>query len=109
MLKIGFSTGCLYKFLDTKECLRKYKKIGVSTVEIIAYENISDAWVDEVFDKDLSGFEYVSLHAPIIDYSNDQKTVHRLKKIGEINKLRKLDLVVFHPDRISDFSLFEHL
>ena len=109
MPKIGFSTGCLFKFLDTKESIKRFKEEGIEAIEIVAYGGITDEWVDKVFDTKLSGFEYVSLHAPNVDYGNDQKTFDLLEKIGEIDKLRKLDLVVFHPDRIIDLSLFEGL
>jgi hypothetical protein len=110
-IKLGFSTGALYKTHSTKDALRLYRELKYNVVELgfMKPEEIGGYRLDEISENDLVGFRYVSLHAPNIDYACNAETERIFKEIENINILRKLDLVVFHPDRISDFAVFENV
>ncbi|HLC78435.1 MAG TPA: hypothetical protein VJH92_04885 [Candidatus Nanoarchaeia archaeon] len=108
--KIGFSTGTLHKSLDMCGALEKIREIS-SIVELnfvrdyeLTYEKVS-----KLLTNDLDFFDYVSLHAPAVEYYNDEKSERIFKEISRIDKARKLDHVVFHPDQIRDFSIFHDL
>jgi hypothetical protein len=109
-LKFGFSTGSLHKEFSTKEALAFLKKSGIKVVELgfVKMDRIQKGWADELTEEDLEGFNYMSLHSPVIKYGKNIETEIVFEKINKINKLRKLDLVVFHPDTVEDFSVFEN-
>lgn len=109
MKKIGFSTGCFFEYLSTIESLNILKKEGLEVVEVVAYREIKEDWINDIFGEGLPDFEYVSLHAPNVSISNGREMYSLFKKIERINKLRKLDLVVFHPDKIWDFDIFKNV
>lgn len=108
-IKLGFSTGALYKTHRTKDALKLMRSLGYDTVELgfVKLKKGEEDWLDELTEKDLEGFEYVSLHAPKFNYGKNEGTDSFFKKIRRIDNLRKLDVVVFHPDSVEDFSVFQ--
>jgi len=110
-IKLGFSTGTLHKTHSTKEALKIMRSLGYDTVELgfVNFQRIKDGWLDEISAEDLIGFKYVSLHAPKLNYGNNSDTELIFEKIGKINKIRKLDTVVFHPDPVEDFNVFKNV
>lgn len=110
-LKIGFSTGCFYRELSVKEALKFLKDFGIDVAEfkIGTIDDIKNGKIDTLSKEDLAGFRYLSLHAPVVNYGNNDDTKIVFKKINELHKIRKLDMVVFHPDTVEDFSVFENL
>lgn len=110
-MKLGFSTGSLHKHFSAKEALRFFQNLGHDTVEIglVKMARVTDGWADEIEIEDLKGFQYISLHAPVIDYGDNDETKLVFEKIERINKLRKLDAVVIHPNTVKDFSVFHGL
>ena len=107
---LGFSTGVLHKTHTTKEALKIIKDIGCTAVELgfVKMEQIEQGWLDKISPEDISSFRYVSLHAPKFDYGNNAGTEVLFKKMAEVNALRKLDCVVFHPDCVKDFGVFKN-
>ena len=110
-LKVGFSTGAFHKEFSTKESLSFLKGLDVKVVELgfVKMERITQGWVDELSKEDLEGFDYISIHAPVIQYGKNSETELVFSKLKKINELRKLDLMVFHPDTVEDFSVFDNL
>lgn len=108
-IKLGFSTGVLYKTHRTKDALKLMRSLGYDTVELgfVKMSRVAEEWLDELTEKDLEGFEYVSFHAPKFNYGKNEGTDSIFKKIRRIDNMRKLDAVVFHPDPIEDFSVFD--
>jgi len=110
-LKVGFSTGAFHKKFSTKESLSFLKGLDIKVVELgfVKVERMYSGWADEVTKEDLGSFDYISLHAPVIQYGKNSETEFVFSKLNKINDLRKLDLVVFHPDTVEDFSVFNNL
>lgn len=110
-MQIGFSTGALYKFCTIKEALNLYKKHNIKTVElgVLKIDSIKKGLLGQITKEDLNYFDYVSFHAPKFEYRNDIGTMEIFEQISKINKLRKLNLVVFHPDSVQDFKIFDNV
>ena len=108
-IRLGFSTGALYKTHRTKEALKTMRDLGYDTVELgfVKLNRIEEGWLDEITREDLRGFKYVSFHAPKFNYGKNEGTKSIFEKIEKINGIRKLDTVVFHPDPIEDLSVFK--
>ncbi len=107
-IQLGFSTGALYKFCTTKKALGIFRSLGFSIVElgVVGLESVAKGWLDEITPEDLKGFDYVSLHAPKFDYGDNKGTKAIFAKIERVNKMRELETVIFHPDLITDLSVF---
>ena len=110
-IPLGFSTGSLAKLMTAKEALAVIHQLGCGVVELgfLRFERIKSDWLDEISSKDLTDFYYVSLHAPKINYGYNEQTRFVFKKILGFNKKRKLDTVVFHPDLVEDFNIFNNV
>ncbi len=105
-LKLGFSTGCLHKRLDTAEALKNIRHAGSDHVELGFVKGLDNEWLSKVTPTDLDRFKYVSLHAPKFGYDNNEESLDILKKIKHFNDhIRNLNLVVFHPDPIKNFDV----
>ena len=107
-IKLGFSTGTLYKDLETKRAIPVIKSLGCKYIELTVEEFWSDQ-LDRINEKDLEGFEYVSFHAPMVNYGKNSDTKKFFERMADFSKKVRLDLVVFHPDTVEDFSVFENL
>jgi len=108
-LNLGFSTGVLHKSHTAKEALEIIKDIGCNALELgfVKLNRIEEGWLDKISKEDIAPFRYVSFHAPKFNYGNNRKTEEIFQKIEKIDAIRKLDLVVFHPDCIEDFDVFK--
>jgi len=106
--RVGFTTGTLHKHCNAVEAMKIFRESGVSVLELGDFWGLDKtrALDETTFANSLRDFEYVSLHAPKIEYGANEKTEEVIKKITEINSLRKLDNVVFHPDCVKDFNIF---
>ncbi len=111
MFLLGFSTGSFYKTgLDLAESIEVIRKLDCRALELGLVKNQQEFLSGELQHLDpevLNGFEYVSLHAPLIDYRNNEETRKILREIAVLSKKFFLDLVVFHPDLVYDFSLLD--
>lgn len=109
--RIGFSTGALYKRCNAAEAIKIFKENGVSVLELAGFFGVDAirAADEAAFAKLLQGFKYISLHAPKIEYGANKETKEFFDGINKINALRKLDLVVIHPDCVKDFNVFNEV
>lgn len=109
-VKLGFSTGCLYKTgLNLHQQLEAIAALGCTAVELnfIKTAELVTTSKSDVCRHELAPFDYVSLHAPIYAYCHNNTTFDIFAAIRKINRIRNLDMVVFHPDTVHDFSVFE--
>jgi len=109
-INLGFSTGCLYQSdLSITNALRTIRRAGCRVVELgfVKLDNFWSHQLDEIQLCDLSFFDHVSLHAPTYSYGNDLTTEAIFAKIERLNRVRTLDLVIFHPDAIVDRTVFD--
>lgn len=109
---IGFSTGVVHKQMNTKEATNLIRSIGCNAVELgfVRKQRIGDGWMNMLTAEDLNGFDFVSVHAPSdLEYKKDRQTSDVLDGLKKLNKIRPLDLVVFHPQKEMDLSLFTNL
>lgn len=109
--RVGFSTGALYKYCNVAEAIKIFKENGVSVLELAGFFGVDAirATDETTFARLLQDFEYISLHAPKIEYGANKETKEFFDGVNKINALRKLDLVVIHPDCVKDFSVFTDL
>ncbi|MBI2063607.1 MAG: hypothetical protein HYT65_01275 [Candidatus Yanofskybacteria bacterium] len=108
-VRLGFSTGCLYRSgLSEVGRLNFLRDIGCRTVELgfVKFKDFIGVEFWKLRASDLRGFDYVSLHAPVSNYGFNGDTVEIFQQINWLNSWRPLDLVVFHPDTVEDFSIF---
>ena len=102
---VGVSSGALYQSCDTKHALRLIAAAGCQAVELGFVKNKNWEWLAAIQSADVAPFSYVSFHAPIHDYAESQATRDILHRIVTFHQtVRPLDLVIFHPDVISDFA-----
>ena len=81
----GFSTGTLSPYLRAKEALLLTKKLGCQAVElgVVKKIRIDQGQLDDLEKEDLSGFKYISLHAPKFYYCNDGSSKKIEKPFGK--------------------------
>jgi len=109
MVAIGFSTGCLYREgMSYENMIRFYESVGASAIEL-GFNRLQTLKSFEPTKKvasALKGFEYVSIHAPFVDfkYIKDKKTAEVLAKLEAICEKLPVKTVVMHPDVVRDFS-----
>lgn len=104
-IKIGFSTGCFHKSgMDLAARIKIIKKLGCRALEInfLRPDEFSGEKPGNLSAEYLEGFEYLSFHAPKYNYGDNEGTTKITKKIWEINAMRKLDVIVFHPSDAMD-------
>ena len=109
-LEIGLTTGVLYKSsYDIVERLNAVMDIGCEVVELgfVKINDFTEREVGKIKPEHLKDFKYVSLHAPVIHYGYNQETARVFELIKKINRIRPLDLVVFHPDTVINFGVFD--
>ncbi len=107
---IGFSTGCLYKNLEpvSKKAVDMIASTGCDAIELCAGLKKRIEELALISKDDLSGFKYISLHAPDDLYYDDNKeTLNVLKNIEKNHKRLNFDCVVVHPNVVVDWSVFD--
>ncbi len=112
-LQLGFSTGALSKPIPDSEPDSELRRLAIigklcKTVELGWVKGFPLAF-DRITRETLEGFDYVSVHAPAFPYAKDAPSQEIFDKITRLQRIRSLDLVVFHPDTIKDLSVFENL
>src|SRR3989344_2499485 len=111
-MKLGFSVGTLHKtsiFPMSAEAVQIMRGLGCTVIElsVIRPERISG--LQKMTRADLAGFEYVSLHAPALDftYENSQVVSDLFAILIKAHKKFNFDAIVVHPDLVKDWQLFE--
>jgi hypothetical protein len=111
-LKIGFSTGCLHSSLVTDYGkISAIRKIGCRAIEL-SFLRLGEFTEARLFGTSwdvLEGFEHRSIHAPIHPYTNDGATNRIFEKLAFLHEKIKPHLIVFHPDTVIDFDVFNGL
>ena len=104
MRTIGFSTGALARG-DFRHGLELLREHGLRAVELSALRpHELPALIDALPELDLSGFKYVSLHAPSrYEATEEPVIVKRLERGAE-----KRIPVIIHPDAICDAGAWRH-
>lgn len=110
---IGMSTGVLYKTISpmSQRIIDIQKSIGCSAIEMgcIRKERLFE--LPNLNASDIrSHFSHLSMHAPTdLKYRSGDETKQVLKLIAEAHQRFQFDLVVFHPENVEDWSVFENL
>jgi hypothetical protein len=105
MRPIGFSTGAL-AFADFRRAVEMLNKRTIRFIELSALrqEELSPLF-HGIEQLDLSGFSYVSIHAPSnINPSEEEDVVKMLHAMS----LRCWPIIL-HPDAVHDFSLWQRI
>jgi sugar phosphate isomerase/epimerase len=98
MRTIGFSTGALARG-DFRHGLALAREHGLRAVELSALRpHELPALMEALPDLDLTGFEYVSLHAPSQYEAKDERGIAKLLERGAEKQIP----VIIHPDAIHD-------
>lgn len=111
-MRIGFSTGALYKSLPNNiSRVGILRKIRYSAIELgfLRLHDFTSRNINDLPRDVLLGFSYRSFHAPVYEYQNDATTKRIFSEIARLHAKLPLDLVVFHPDSVIDFGVFEDL
>ncbi|MBI2063110.1 MAG: hypothetical protein HYT61_02610 [Candidatus Yanofskybacteria bacterium] len=108
-IRLGFSTGCLYKSgLNLIQCLDLLRSTSCRVVELgfVKFKDFLDGEFKNLTAQDFRDFDYVSFHAPVLNYGFNSETRDVFNWLSILNLIRPLDLIVFHPDTVEDFSIF---
>jgi hypothetical protein len=105
MRAIGFSTGAV-ALGDFRHAVSLLQELEVTAVELSALRpHELEPLLGALDDLDLSGFEYVAVHAPVgFSADEEEHIVRRLENIAD----RGWPIVV-HPDSLFDYSRWMHL
>ena len=89
------------------DILHMFADMGIKAVELNYLGSTEFTKLPTILN--LKPFDYVSLHAPVLPYGQKDNALVELAldRINFINKSRKLDAVVFHPDPVVDFRFFQ--
>lgn len=104
---LGVSTGCFHKYLDpaSQRAVDIIKSLGCNAIEL--HTGYGDR-LDRSFDLDLSGFEYRSLHGSTISGGEDHEKMREIfQKILKLHEMMNFHAIVFHPDEILDYTVFD--
>ena len=108
-LIIWLSTWDFYRVTNTRntdEMISEYFAIEETNAIEIMFHNISDT--EQQIGKETIGkyFSYCSIHAPVYNYQNDEKSHKILKIINNICSMLPIKNIVIHPDLFIDRSVF---
>lgn len=110
---IGFSNGNFYgmyreesdRFLD--KYLNAYKEEHSKAIQLHSInEEVIDFLINKEKKERYSNFDYISLHASSLVSKNDECSREILKKLRKIKEKFNLKNIVFHPDVIEDWEVF---
>ncbi|KKP77956.1 MAG: hypothetical protein A2271_01380 [Candidatus Moranbacteria bacterium RIFOXYA12_FULL_35_19] len=105
---LGFSSGCLYKTQKnvSREIFDIIRNTGANAIEVMCrFDDSIEKLLDEFPCDYFSGFNYVSLHAPKMIMRGTKETFSLIEKVQ--NKFN-FNLIVFHPDEITDWDVFKN-
>lgn len=111
---LGFNTGKLNN-LSVIEKINLFKEIGCNAIEFSVINfNDFDLIKKDIAKINPNDFSYRSLHGALkigeekIMYRDDQFSRDILKKTQWLCEALKIELVVMHPDRVEDWSVFKN-
>lgn len=109
---IGFSTGFLYKDKEhdhvSLETVNLVRSLGCNAIEFMTRDmDHLKRILNNIGRENLTGFEFVSLHAPEVIFRETlTQSVEGLKIIQAIYEKIKLNNVVVHPDEVNNWDIF---
>ncbi len=109
-MRIGFSTGCLYgsvKDINSNEVVNFIANISKDVIEISCLDISALNGIKLIKPEILNQFSFKSFHAPAIgfEYKNNKETKSLFKEITSLHIKHNFDIVVIHPDKITDLDL----
>ncbi|OGF26817.1 hypothetical protein A2331_05680 [Candidatus Falkowbacteria bacterium RIFOXYB2_FULL_34_18] len=121
MITIGLTTGFLYNHLlpcnkqekpVSHEMIKRCSNLGCNAIEfncIGGFYDTSLADLKRIQRKDLLNFKHVSVHAPCREarFDNSKKVREILYLLETESRRLGIDLVVFHPDTVDDWNIFQ--
>ena len=89
-----------------EEILKKFIWKDISAVEINIYkkEHLNCAISRKIIE---DNFTYCSIHAPMYEYQDDERSHKILKYLESLCFELPIKNIVFHPDRVVDWSFFD--
>jgi hypothetical protein len=110
---LGFSTGDLYKTHDrlSRETIDAFRKIGANAIELTVVDMDEAPKLLHLRQKDFAGFQWVSIHAPGFDRFDINSMIKFRQTLDIFEKfcgLVKVNSIVFHPDLIGEWAIFEN-
>lgn len=110
---IGMSTGVLYKSIPSmsQRIIDIQKSIGCNAIEMGCIRKERLLELSNLNAEDIrSHFGHLSIHAPTdLKYGANEETEGILNLIAEAHRRFHFDLVVFHPENVEDWSVFDNL
>lgn len=110
---LGFSTGSLYQTHDrlSPETFDIFRKIGANAIELMIYDMDDAPRLLDLEQKDFQGFRWVSIHAPAFDRFDTNSVIkfrQTLDIFEQFCQKIKVNSIVFHPDLIGEWAIFEN-
>ncbi|MFC1733664.1 hypothetical protein ACFL6I_25475 [candidate division KSB1 bacterium] len=111
---LTFSTGNMYKTMDVGNIDLVMDFLRPLGLEIDGYmlsltdvERVKNFNISEENLTHMKSMKWNSIHAPVVDYNDDEETRDMLRKLKEIYDMINAKQIIFHPYRIKDFSLLK--
>lgn len=107
---IGFSTGCLYRYVvDTysAEALEIISRQGLGAIEVMCADAEHIKCLPEMIPM-VKKFSVKSLHLPVdVKYGNNRETRQLLGALNEFYQAIGATLTVVHPDQVVNWDVFK--
>ena len=106
---IGFNNGVFYRLGFDRLSEKIINAFRINNVNAIEFSCINEKIIDNLLNaspKDYKCFEYISVHAPDINYGINEISHRILKKIKKISRLFNVQNIIIHPDVVDDWSIF---
>jgi len=116
MKYLTFSTGNLYKEMppyDIDGCISFLRGLDLDIdgymLSLMVYDDLNVLKLSDSTLKYLNGMRFNSIHAPVVDFSRDEKTRVLLNQLKELYDDVGAKQIVFHPYRIKDSSVLKDI
>ncbi|MGB5019089.1 MAG: hypothetical protein WBO66_05170 [Candidatus Moraniibacteriota bacterium] len=105
-MKIGFSTGSLYRTHDriSPQTFDIFRKVGCTALEILWHPLEDIEKIERLSREDFQGFKYISIHLPLLDESKKDL----LSRIEKVHERLHFDAAILHPDEVKDWTFFKN-
>lgn len=110
-LLLGFSVGCFPKELGLQTVLEQMQNLGAKAVELkrLIQPDSRESAINKIRPEDLASFRYVSYHAPNIPIGKNEATAFFFRELTALQRIRPIDLLIVHPDRVENLSVLDNL
>ena len=112
-MTIGFSNGDFYRLYsnDNERFSNRYINLYKvnNKANAIELHCLNEKCLDYLLNEnniDFSSFKYVSLHAPDLEYQNDETSNRIFYKLVNLYKKYKIQNIIFHIDKVKDWEVF---